>query len=98
MRDHADLYGLTAFLPTICVITHMPEDETTPSHRIGQRIREERRRQGLSQEQLALAANVATRSLHRVETGQRTVNFDVLVRILDALGLEIQLSRRIDRI
>ncbi len=79
----------------ICAIAQMSaENDTTPSRWIGQRIREERRQQGLTQEQLALAADVATRSLHRIERGERRVHFDVLVRILDALGLEIELHRR----
>jgi y4mF family transcriptional regulator len=76
---------------------HMSRDEPTPSQRIGQRIRDERHRQGLTQEQLAMISNVATRSLHRIETGQASVRFDVLVRILAALGLELQLHKRGER-
>jgi transcriptional regulator with XRE-family HTH domain len=75
----------------------MPQDELTPSQSIGQRIRDERYRQGLTQEQLAMISNVATRSLHRIETGEAKVRFDVLVRILAALGLEIELRRRGER-
>jgi transcriptional regulator with XRE-family HTH domain len=73
---------------------HMSRDELTPSQSIGRRIRDERYRQGLTQEQLAMISNVATRSLHRIETGEAKVRFDVLVRILAALGLEIELRRR----
>lgn len=76
---------------------HMPQDELTPSQSIGQRVRDERYRQGLTQEQLAMISNVATRSLHRIETGEAKVRFDVLVRILAALGLEIELRRRGER-
>lgn len=72
----------------------MNQDDPTPSQWIGQRIRAERQRQGLTQEQLAMISNVATRSLHRIETGQSSVRFDVLVRILAALGLQLQLSKR----
>jgi transcriptional regulator with XRE-family HTH domain len=72
----------------------MNRDQPTPSQWIGRRIREERYRQGLTQEQLAMISNVATRSLHRIETGQASVRFDVLVRILAALGLELELHKR----
>lgn len=79
----------------ICAIMHMHPEP--PSQWIGQRIREERRSQGLTQEQLAMVANVATRSLHRIETGEAKVRFDVIVRILAALGLELDLRRRGER-
>lgn len=75
----------------------MQQDELTPSQSIGRRIREERYRQGLTQEQLAMISNVATRSLHRIEAGEASVRFDVLVRILAALGLDIELHRRGER-
>jgi y4mF family transcriptional regulator len=80
----------------ICAIMHT-HPEPTPPQWIGQRIREERHRQGLTQEQLAMVANVATRSLHRIETGEAKVRFDVIVRILAALGLELDLRKRGER-
>jgi HTH-type transcriptional regulator/antitoxin HipB len=75
------------------MITHMGSDETT-SRRIGRTVREARRRQGIDQAKLALIANVAVRSIHRVENGGPTVRLDVLVRILSALGLELEVRRR----
>lgn len=71
----------------------MDPDET-PSKRIGRRVREVRRGQGIDQAKLALIANVAVRSIHRVENGEPTVRLDVLVRILSALGLELEVRRR----
>lgn len=71
----------------------MGSDETT-SKRVGRRVREARRRQGIDQAKLALIANVAVRSIHRVENGEPTVRLDVLVRILSALGLELEVRRR----
>lgn len=71
----------------------MDTDETT-SKRIGRKVREVRRRQGIDQAKLALIANVAVRSIHRVENGEPTVRLDVLVRILSALGLELEVRRR----
>lgn len=67
-------------------------DPTMP--RIGPQVRDERRRQGMDQQTLALVANVAVRSVHRVESGEATVRLDVLTRILAALGLELHLQRR----
>jgi len=64
------------------------------SKRLGRRVREARRRQGMDQATLALVANVAVRSIHRVENGEPTVRLDVLTRILAALGLELDVRRR----
>ena len=64
------------------------------SVRLGRRVREERRLQGMDQAKLALVANVAVRSIHRVENGEPTVRLDVLTRILAALGLELDVRRR----
>ncbi|HEV3035027.1 MAG TPA: helix-turn-helix transcriptional regulator [Solirubrobacteraceae bacterium] len=61
---------------------------------IGQRVRDERRRQGIDQRTLAMIANVAVRSVHRVEHGEPTVRLDVLVRVLDALGLRLEVRGR----
>jgi transcriptional regulator with XRE-family HTH domain len=57
---------------------------------VAQRVREERRRQGMDQRTLALVANVAVRSVHRVEHGEPTVRLDILTRILAALGLRLE--------
>jgi HTH-type transcriptional regulator / antitoxin HipB len=75
----------------MCVIMQIPETESTPQ-RIGQRVRHERRRQGMDQRTLALVANVAVRSVHRVEHGEQTVRMDVLLRILAALGLRLDVQ------
>jgi transcriptional regulator with XRE-family HTH domain len=61
---------------------------------IAQRVRDERRRQGMDQRTLAMVANVAVRSVHRVEHGEPTVRLDVLTRILAALGLELEIRSR----
>lgn len=61
---------------------------------IGERVRAERRRQGMDQRTLAMVANVAVRSVHRVEHGEETVRMDVLLRILQALGLTLEVRSR----
>lgn len=62
--------------------------------RIGETVRTERRRQGLDQATLAMVADVAVRSVHRVEHGEATVRMDILERILQALGLELDVRAR----
>ncbi len=44
----------------------------------------------MDQRTLALVANVAVRSVHRVEHGEPTVRLDILTRILAALGLRLE--------
>jgi y4mF family transcriptional regulator len=60
---------------------------------IGRTVRDERRRQGLDQSTLALIADVAVRSVHKVERGEPTIRLDVLTRILAALGLDLDVHR-----
>jgi hypothetical protein len=43
---------------------------------------------------LALVANVAVRSVHRIEHAEPTVRLDVVLRVLAALGLELRIERR----
>jgi HTH-type transcriptional regulator/antitoxin HipB len=72
------------------------DPDSSPSQLIGQRVRDERRRQGIDQRTLATVANVGTRSVHRVEHGEPTVRLDVIVRILTALGLQLSVHGRGD--
>jgi HTH-type transcriptional regulator/antitoxin HipB len=71
----------------------MSDDEPT-LRLMGERVREERRRQGMDQRTLAMVANVGVRSVHRVENSQPTVRLDVLMRILAALGLRLDVRGR----
>lgn len=59
------------------------------AQQLGARVREERRRQEMDQRTLALVANVAVRSVHRVERGEPTVRLDIVLRVLSALGLRL---------
>jgi transcriptional regulator with XRE-family HTH domain len=57
--------------------------------RVAKRIREERRRQGVSLESLALAANVSRTSLARFETGKSSLQLETLARlVVRGLGLD----------
>lgn len=61
---------------------------------LGAAIRRERRKKGLSQEALALAANVDRSYLGRVERGDNNVALLVLIRMAKALGSSVsQLSK-----
>lgn len=56
-------------------------------------IRQERKRRGLTQPQLALAAGVSERALRQIEAGKETARLDIIARLLDALDLGIDIQR-----
>jgi HTH-type transcriptional regulator/antitoxin HipB len=76
----------------ICTIMH--ESRSSPLIALGAEVRGARQRLGLSQEELALAAGVSTRSVHAIENGKPTVRADVLIRLLSALGYELTIRPR----
>jgi y4mF family transcriptional regulator len=63
---------------------------------IGNIVRAERERQELTQEELALAAGVSYRTVLQIEQGKPTSRLDVVVRVLEALGLalDVRAARR----
>jgi HTH-type transcriptional regulator/antitoxin HipB len=71
----------------------MSRENPTPE-RIAEAVRAERKRQGLDQRTLALVANVGQRSIYRIENGEQTVRLDVLLRVLAALGLQLDVVTR----
>jgi transcriptional regulator with XRE-family HTH domain len=75
---------------------HSANEELTLA-RIAEAVRAERRRQGLDQRTLALVADVGVRSVHRIENAQATVRLDILMRVLGALGLDLDVRPRSDR-
>ena len=56
---------------------------------LGALIRSTRRRQSLTQVDLATVAGVSTLTLHHLEHGKTTVRLDGVVRVLSALGLSL---------
>lgn len=58
--------------------------------RIGEIVRTERERQGLKQAELALAAGVSYRTVIQIEKGKPTSRLDVVIRVLEALGLTLE--------
>ena len=64
---------------------HTPEQ-------LGQALRSARKQLALTQPQLALAAGVGVRFVVELEAGKPTVRLVQVLRVIDALGGEIQLS------
>ncbi|AJD48924.1 transcriptional regulator [Isoalcanivorax pacificus W11-5] len=62
-------------------------DSTT----LGALVRRVRRRQQLTQQALAAAADVSTRFVHDLEHGKSTAALGLTLRVLAALGIEVQL-------
>jgi HTH-type transcriptional regulator/antitoxin HipB len=75
-----------------------PPNPTRPeSERLGAAVREARVQQGLSQDDVAFAANVSPRTVFAIEKGKSTVRLDMLARVMAAVGLELSIRPR-DRV
>lgn len=61
----------------------------TPQAAVGLAIREIRRRQGLTQEELAERAGYHLTWISRVETGTQATGWPTLKRLADALGVRM---------
>lgn len=59
---------------------------------LGDALRAARKQLGLTQPQLALAAGVGVRFIVDLEAGKPTLRLENVLRVVDALGGEIQLS------
>lgn len=57
--------------------------------RLGERIREERRRLNLTQAQLAEDINISDTYMGAIERGERSLTLDTLVRLVNRLGVTI---------
>ena len=60
--------------------------------KLGDALRSARKRLGLTQPQLALAAGVGVRFIVDLESGKPTVRLDSVLRVIDALGGVINLD------
>ena len=58
---------------------------------LGDALRASRKQLGLTQPQLALAAGVGVRFVVDLEAGKPTLRLENILRVIDALGGEIQL-------
>jgi HTH-type transcriptional regulator / antitoxin HipB len=59
---------------------------------LGDSLRAARKQLGLTQPQLALAAGVGVRFIVELEAGKPTLRLENVLRVIDALGGEIQLT------
>ncbi|WP_314972612.1 helix-turn-helix transcriptional regulator [Comamonas testosteroni] len=62
------------------------------TEQLGAALRIARKQLGLTQPQLALAAGVGTRFIVDLEAGKPTVRLENVLRVIDALGGELQLG------
>ena len=61
------------------------------AEQLGPKVRQARKQLGLTQPQLAMAAGVGTRFLVDLEAGKATVRLEQVLRVINALGGELQL-------
>lgn len=66
-----------------------PPYETRLAQDIGRSLRAARRRERLTQEELALAAGVSVRTLSSIEKGSPSARLDGVARALQAVGLTL---------
>jgi len=64
------------------------------SEEIGREVLRARKRLGLRQDELALAADVSTRVVHQIEHGKPTSRLDSLIPVLNALGLAFEVREK----
>lgn len=57
--------------------------------RLGERIREERRKLGFTQAQLAEAVDISDTYMGAIERGERSLTLDTLVRLVNRLGVTV---------
>jgi len=57
---------------------------------LGERIRAERKRQGLTQEKLAEMTDISESFMGHIERGGRTLSIETLVKLANALNLSIE--------
>ena len=55
----------------------------------GSRLKEMRKKRGLTQEQLAEALNISTPHLGNIEIGKRGISVDLLVEVSDILNVSV---------
>jgi HTH-type transcriptional regulator/antitoxin HipB len=62
------------------------------ANQLGDALRTARKQLGLTQPQLALAAGVGVRFIVDLEAGKATVQLQQVLRVIDALGGELEIS------
>lgn len=61
---------------------------------LGVRIRERRHEVGMTQEEVAFSSRVTSRIISELERGKPAVQFATVMRVLEALGLDLYIDPR----
>lgn len=61
---------------------------------IGRQVREARKKQGVSQEELALMTGLSRRPIYLLESGKGGIQLDNFLTILKALGMRVVIQPR----
>ena len=69
-------------------------DRITTADELGALLRAERKRQGLSQVELAALCGVSPRFLGEIEGGRSTAGIGRILRVCSRLGLDLLVTRR----
>lgn len=59
---------------------------------IGRTIRQERKSQGLTQAELAMTANTASRFISELENGKTTCQIGKVLKVIACLGIKVELK------
>lgn len=80
--------------PATIIPIGMPMKTITTSKSLGLLIREERKAQGLTQEQLAGLTGVGVRFVRELEAGKESCQLGRALQVAAALGLSVSVSSR----
>lgn len=69
-------------------------EEIQDAVELGERIRERRRELRLTQEEVALTSRVTPRIISELERGKPAAQFATILRVLEALGLDLYVNPR----
>lgn len=69
-------------------------DGLQDTKQLGLKVRQKRKADGLTQQDLAAIANVGVRFVSDLENGKPSVQLDSVMAVLQALGLQLSLSSR----
>jgi HTH-type transcriptional regulator / antitoxin HipB len=72
----------------------MAFEEIRDAVELGERIRRRRRELSMSQEEVAFTSRVTPRIISELEHGKPTAQFATILRVLEALGLNLHVDPR----
>lgn len=67
----------------------MPTKAATPQHRFGETVRAERKRQKLTQEELAHRAGISAVFMSDIERGVENVTLETIAKLSKGLGVKL---------